>query len=93
MSDISFHDDGEESVSAMPLCLTPGCPRLGTKCRGLCCRCFQSFRAQCVANGTWADKKLRAAALEKLIHPEAPKWEWEGDEGALIAMQEQKERE
>ncbi len=44
-------------------------------------------------NGSWGTPDDRYEAQRKITEPELYKWEWEGDEQALIALTEQRERE
>ena len=67
-------------------CHAPGCITVGDCARGFCARHWKEFRAACIANGSWS----RAT---KLPSPIIPKFEYEGDEQALIEMTEQQERE
>jgi len=51
------------------------------------------FRAACIQNGSWTHKEDRDEFLRLFLHPELPRWEWEGDEQGLIDMLEKQEQE
>ena len=75
-------------------CVKPGCTRPGDYTRGLCSACAHQFWAKCRAlklkNNLRAE---RERVFEDFLHPEPPKWEFEGDEASLTAMQEAREKE
>jgi hypothetical protein len=67
-------------------CPAPNCSRLGDFARGFCNFHYREFKKACIANGSWS----RSVEIPK---PVIPKFEWLGDEKALIEMTEQGERE
>jgi hypothetical protein len=68
------------------LCPAPGCTKVGDFARNFCNRHYLEFRAACIENGSWG----RDAELPR---PVIPKFEWLGDEQALIDRLEKEESE
>ena len=75
-----------------PPCAWPNC-NMPSVARGFCSRHYGEFKRHCVANGSWGNADDRYEAQRRLTQPESEKWEWAGDEAALIALTEQRERE
>jgi hypothetical protein len=66
-------------------CNHPDCKRIGECARGFCHAHYVEFRRDCKANGSW---RPYDEILEKTETASRPKWEFEGNEAALIAAQE-----
>jgi hypothetical protein len=69
------------------LCPAPGCDRVGDWARGFCNKHYCQLRNACIKNGSWPGSRNG-----KLPKPQPPKFEYEGDEAALIEMTEQREQ-
>jgi len=71
-----------------PKCGAPGCNDRGNVARGLCQFHYGQYRLARQKNGSWDAEQGQA-----LNRPPIPPFEYEGDEAALIALTEQRERE
>jgi hypothetical protein len=78
---------GDTMPKSHERCPAKDCTKLGDFCRGFCSHHYLEFRKSRIALGIWG----RNMPMPK---PELPsRWEFEGDELALIAMTEEQERE
>lgn len=78
--DLHYVEIGYPATCAGPNCSAP------SRVRGFCRTHYRLWKAACIANGSLIETTITSV-------PSRPKWEYEGDEDALIEPQEGNEHE